>query len=358
MPSQQEVRWSQLKVGVLVLVALVALTALVFLMSGDTGGFFNGKLTLTSYFENSAGLKVGAPVTLQGVTIGNVQAIHIVPQRQLTPVQVIMKVSKKYSSGLHKDTKASLETVGVLGDTIVDLDSEHATGPAAKNGDELGTNETPNLSDVIKSSQGTIEQLNTILAKIDNLVDSLNTGKGSIGQLINSPDLYNKAIATVNQLNSLTEQLASGKGSIGKLLNDDTLYNNANTAVAKLTDITSQLDAGKGSIGKLLKDDTLYNNLNSTVAQANQLISQVNAGQGALGVMAKDPQFAQKLQDTVTRLDSILNRVDSGEGTLGQLVRNPSLYNNSDQMLTETRGLVTAIREDPKKYLTFHVKVF
>ena len=92
--------------------------------------------------------------------------------------------------------------------------------------------------------------------------------------------------------------------------------------------------------------------------QANQLIAQVNAGQGALGVMAKDPQFAQKLQDTVTRLDSILNRVDSGEGTLGQLVRNPSLYNNSDQMLTETRGLVTAIRENPKKYLTFHVKVF
>jgi phospholipid/cholesterol/gamma-HCH transport system substrate-binding protein len=60
----------------------------------------------------------------------------------------------------------------------------------------------------------------------------------------------------------------------------------------------------------------------------------------------------------VTKLDSILNRADSGEGTLGQLVRNPSLYNNADQMLTETRGLIVAIRENPKKYLTFHVKVF
>ena len=79
MPSQQEVRWSQLKVGVLVLAALVALTALVFLMSGDTGGFFTGKLTVRSYFENSAGLKVGAPVALEGVTIGNVKAIRVVP---------------------------------------------------------------------------------------------------------------------------------------------------------------------------------------------------------------------------------------------------------------------------------------
>ena len=358
MPSQQEVRWSQLKVGVLVLAALVALTALVFLMSGDTGGLFSGKLTLRSYFENSSGLKVGAPVTLEGVTIGNVKSIRIEPSRKLTPVEVVMKVSRKYASTLHTDTKASLSTVGVLGDTVVDLDSKHASGAEAKNNDELQTNETPNLSDVIKSSQGTIEQLNTILAKIDNLVDSLNTGKGSIGQLINSPDLYNKAMTAVNQLASLIDKVSSGKGSIGKLVSDDTLYNNANNTVARLSHIADQLDAGQGSAGKLLKDEALYNNLNSTVAQANQLISQINAGQGALGVMAKDPQFAQKLQDTVGRLDSILNRVDSGEGTLGQLVRNPALYNSSDQMLTETRSLVTAIREDPKKYLTFHVKVF
>ncbi len=358
MPSQQEVRWSQLKVGVLVLAALVALTSLVFFMSGDTGGFMTGKITVRSYFENAAGLKVGAPVALEGVTIGNVKSVKVVPARKLTPVEVTMKISKKYQEALHADSKTSLNTVGVLGDTIVDIDSKHASGPEVQNNAELSTNETPNLSDVIKSSQGTIEQLNTILAKVDNLVDALNTGKGSIGQLIQNPDLYNKAIGAVNQLAGLIDNISNGKGSIGKLVGDDTLYNNANATIARLNKIATDLDNGQGSVGKLLKDQTLYDNLNNTVAQANQLISQVNAGQGALGVMAKDPQFAQKLQDTVTRLDSILNRVDSGEGTLGQLVRNPSLYNNSDQMLTETRGLVTAIREDPKKYLTFHVKVF
>ena len=358
MPSQQEVRWSQLKVGVLVLAALVALTALVFLMSGDTGGFFTGKLTVRSYFENSAGLKVGAPVALEGVTIGNVKAIRVVPSRKLTPVEVTMKISKKYQEALHTDSKTSLNTVGVLGDTLVDIDSKHASGPELQNNAELSTTESPNLSDVIKSSQGTIEQLNTILAKIDNLVDALNTGKGSIGQLIQNPDLYNKAVATVNQLQSLVDQISNGKGSIGKLISDDTLYNNANSTIARLNKITAELDNGQGSIGKLLKDQTLYDNLNNTVAQANQLITQVNNGQGALGVMAKDPVFAQKLQDTVAKLDSILSRADNGEGTLGQLVRNPAVYNNVDQMLTETRGLVTAIREDPKKYLTFHVKVF
>jgi phospholipid/cholesterol/gamma-HCH transport system substrate-binding protein len=76
-PSQQEVQWSQLKVGVLVIVAAAALTALIFLMSGSTGGIFTGKITLRSYFENAAGLKEGAPVNLEGVTVGNVSAVKI-----------------------------------------------------------------------------------------------------------------------------------------------------------------------------------------------------------------------------------------------------------------------------------------
>jgi phospholipid/cholesterol/gamma-HCH transport system substrate-binding protein len=357
-PSQQEVQWSQLKVGVLVIVAVSALSALVFLMAGSTGGLFTGKTTLRSYFENAAGLKNGAPVNLEGVTIGTVTQVKIEPARKLTPVEVTMKIGNKYRQAVHTDSTSSLETIGVLGDTVVDINSKSAIGPAVQNNAELKTNETPNLSDVIKSSQGTIEQLNTILAKVDHLADSLNSTKGSIGELINNPDLYNKALVTLNELSRLVDTVSNGQGSIGKLVADDTLYNHINDTVSKLDKMATSLDEGKGTIGKLLKDETLANNLNSSVKNADQLLADINAGKGGLGMIAKDPQFAAKLRDTVDKLDSVLNRVDSGEGTVGQLVRNPSLYNNLDQSLTETRGLVAAIRENPKKYLTFHVKVF
>jgi phospholipid/cholesterol/gamma-HCH transport system substrate-binding protein len=357
-PSQQEVQWSQLKVGVLVIVALAALTALVFLMAGSTGGLFTGKTTLRSYFENAAGLKNGAPVNLEGVTIGNVTQVKIEPSRKLTPVEVTMKIGNKYRQAVRTDSTSSLETIGVLGDTVVDINSKAATGPPVQNNAELKTNETPNLSDVIKSSQGTIEQLNTILAKVDHLADSLNSTKGSIGELINSPELYNRALMTLNELSRLVDTVSNGKGSLGKLVADDTLFNHINDTVSKLDQMATSLDEGKGTIGKLLKDETLANNLNSSVKNADQLLADINAGKGGLGMIAKDPQFAAKLRDTVDKLDSVLNRVDSGEGTVGQLVRNPSLYNNLDQTLTETRGLVAAVRENPKKYLTFHVKVF
>lgn len=358
MPSQQEVQWSQLKVGVLVIVALAALTALIFLMSGNTGGIFAGKLTLRSYFENAAGLKVGAPVNLEGVTIGNVKSIRIAPDRKLTPVEVVMKVSTHYTSDVREDSKTSLDTIGVLGDTVVDIDSKHAIGPRVKDNDELSTTESPNLSDVIKSSQGTIEQVNTILAKVDSLVDSLNTGKGSIGQLINDPALYNKANETVTQLARLSTNLSQGKGTIGKLLNDETLYNHLNDTTARLDHITAEIDNGHGTIGKLLKDQTLYNNLNQTVNNANALMAEINQGKGTLGMLAKDPKFEARFRDTVEKLDAIVDKINSGQGTIGQMVVNPSLYNNANAMLSESRNLVTQVRENPKKYLTFHVKIF
>lgn len=358
MPSQQEVHWSQLKVGVLVFAAIVALTALVFLMSGSGGGIFTPKLTVRSYFEDSAGLKVGAAVNLEGVAIGSVKAIRIVPERKLTPVEVVMKIPKKYAANIHQDSLASLETIGVLGDTVVNITSKSSQKPPIADNGELPTNETPSLTDVIKSSQGTIEQVNTILAKIDSLVDSLNTGRGSIGQLINNPDLYNHAVAAVNQLQGIANGLSSGKGTMGKLLKDDSLYNHANDTIAHLDSISQQIDSGQGSIGKLLKDPSMYNNLEQSTASLNSLLADVNAGKGGLGLIAKNPQFAAKLNDTVTRLDSILARADNGEGTLGQLVRNPALYNHADDMISNANHLVTAIRENPKTYLTFHVKIF
>ncbi len=361
MPSQQEVRWSQLKVGVIVLVAAVVLVTLLFLMTSSSGlGIFSHKITVTTYFENSAGLKEGAAVELQGVTIGTVKSIAVsnAPDRKLTPVQVVMKLDTKYQQNLKKDSKASLSTVGVLGDTVVDINSQYAVGPQLQTGDELKTLETPNLQDVVKASQGTIESLNVILAKMNTIVDNLQSGKGSVGQLINNPDLYNKANATVDSLRQLTENLNNGKGSVGKLMNDPEMYNRLNSAMGRLDSMMAGLQNGQGTAGKLLKDETLYNNLNSTLAQANQLLTDANQGKGAIGLLAKDPKFRAQLQDTLTQVNSLVAGVDQGRGTLGKLATDDTAYTNLNKLLTESTTLVTTIRQDPKKYLTIHLKIF
>ncbi|WP_433968267.1 MlaD family protein [Tunturiibacter gelidiferens] len=286
MPSQQEVRWSQLKVGVIVLISTVVLVTLLFLMTSSSGlGIFSHKLTVVTFFENSAGLKTGAAVNLEGVTIGTVKSVTIdnSPEHKLTPVKVVMKMNEKFATNLKKDSKASLSTVGVLGDTVVDINSQFAVGPPLQDGDVLKTLETPSLTDVVKASQGTIESLNVILAKMNIIVDNIQSGKGSVGQLINNPDLYNKANNTVDELLKLEKNINAGRGSIGKLMTDDTLYNRLNGTVAKLQSIAEGIDSGKGTAGKLIKDDTLYKNLNSTLAHANSLLADADAGKGELG---------------------------------------------------------------------------
>ncbi len=358
MPSRKEIQWAQLRVGALVLVAVGVLVGLIILMSGSTGGLFAPKLLLRSYFENAAGIKDGAEVTLEGVTIGNVTRVRVIPSRNPTPVEVTMTVGAEFTHDLHTDSTASIAQAGVLGDSYVDISSAHASGPPPANHAELKASGSPSIQDVIRTSQDSIEQIQSLTKKVEILVDSLNSGKGTIGQLINDPKLAHKITSIATDLETITGAIASGKGTVGKLVNDDTLYTRASSAIDKLDKITTDLEDGKGSAGKLLKDDSLYNNLNSAVKNTNDLVAQVNSGQGSLGKLVKDPAFAKKLEDTVTNLDSILKGIDEGKGTLGQLAQNRSVYDHADQTLDQAQQLVKSIRDDPKKYLVIRLKLF
>jgi phospholipid/cholesterol/gamma-HCH transport system substrate-binding protein len=362
MPSQQEVRWSQLKVGVIVLVSAVILTTLLFLMTSASGlGLFSRKLTVTTYFENSAGLKEGAAVSLDGVTIGTVKTVSVSPSpdRKLTPVMVVMRLDTKYQSSLHTDSTAELTTVGVLGDAMVDINSQLAHGPILQDGAVLNTTENPSIQDVVKQSQGTIENLNVILGKLNVVVDNLQSGKGSFGQLLVNPDLYNKFVATTDDVHQLTMKLNRTDNTIGKVLNDNgEMYDKVNDALGKFDGIANDLQSGKGSAGKLLKDDALYDNANKSLAHINSILADADAGKGGLGVALKDPKFAKDLQDTLAQVNQLVTGINQGKGTLGKLVTDDSLNSNANKMLTETTNLVTAIRQDPKKYLTIHLKIF
>lgn len=361
MPSQQEVKWSQLKIGIIVIVSTALLVILLFLMTSSSGmSFFSKKIFVTTYFDNAGGIQNGAPVELEGVTIGDVQRVEIVHDaaHKKTPVKLILKLDPRYRASLHTDSTVGLATVGVLGDTVVNISSENAVGPELKSGDELQPIKGASLQDVIKSSKNGVDTLNQILAKIDHLVDTINAGQGTAGKLLKDPAMYDDANATLHQLRILSTNLNEGRGSAGKLLTDDQLYNRLNDTVAKLDDLATRMDGGKGSAGKLLTDDKLYDNLNQTLARTNSLLANAQSGKGSVGILLNDPTFARKLTDTVDHLDTMLNNVNAGKGTLGKLATDDAAYTNLNQLMTSSNDLVTAIRKDPKKYLSIKLKVF
>lgn len=358
MPSRKEIHWSQLKVGALVLAAIAVLIGLIFLMTGSSGGLLAHRIILRSYFPNAAGLKDGAVVSLEGVNIGNVTRMRVVPERNPNPVEVTMRVGEKYLYALHTDSTASVQAAGVLGDSYVDIESTHATGPHLVNNAELKSSGAPTIQSVISSSQVSIEAINLMVQKLATLIDTLNTKRGTVGELINDPVLARKVVNIASDLETIAGAIAEGKGSLGKLVNDDTLYTKMNSIADHLNTIASDLDAGKGTAGKLLKDETLYNNLNDAAANANQLAAQINSGKGSVGKLVKDPEFAQKLDDAVTNLDNILKSINAGQGTAGQLVQNRALYDHMDQTMDQAQQLIKSIRQDPKKYLVIRLKLF
>jgi phospholipid/cholesterol/gamma-HCH transport system substrate-binding protein len=359
LPSQKQLKWSQLRVGLTVISASLILALLLFLMSG-TGGFFSHRITLVSFFDNASGLRVGAPVRLSGVDIGNVAAIRVVPDKdkQITPVEVIMKVSTKYGFNLRRDSVTSLDTAGVLGETYLDIDSSQAVGASAKDGDTLPTQVHPDFNEVVRSSQSTLQNMDALLKRADRILAFAESGKGSIGKLIYDPTLYNRFSDTVGDFQGIVNQIAKGQGSLGALINSNDAYNKFLATLDKINGVVDDIQAGKGTAGKFLKDPALFNNANDTIANLKQVTEGINAGKGTLGRLTKDEELADKINTTVTKLAALTSDLEAGRGTAGKLFKDDTLYNNANQMLVESQGLIKAIRENPKKYLSIKLHVF
>jgi phospholipid/cholesterol/gamma-HCH transport system substrate-binding protein len=358
-PSEKQVHWSQLRVGITVLVALITLAVLIFLMTGTTG-LFTKKIIIHAFVDNAGGLRVGAPVRLEGVDIGNVSGIRVStnPPSKATPVEISMKITTKYKESMSTGCELALTTAGVLGEVFVDLNCTQAKGRQLENGDALATRATPQLQDVVRASQGTLENVNILLQQLSGIVNYIQSGQGSIGKIIYDSSLYDRASATLSDLQHVANQIDSPQSTIGKLINSDELYQKLDGSVDKVNKIIDEVNSGQGTVGKFLKDPALYDNANKMVSGAGQLVADINAGKGTLGKLTKDQALANKIDNTVTRLNNITTDLDNGKGSAGKFLKDPALYDNSNDLLVETRNLIKAVRQNPKKYLTIYLKIF
>jgi len=129
-----------------------------------------------------------------------------------------MHVGYEFINGLHADSTATIAQAGVLGDSYVDISSANAKGPEPVNNAELKAGGAPSIQDVIRTSQVSIQEITALIRKVETLVDTLNTKRGTMGELINDPDLYKKISGIATNLQTITGAMADGKGSLGKLM--------------------------------------------------------------------------------------------------------------------------------------------
>ena len=79
MAQRKQLSWTELRVGVFVLAGIVLIVLGIFYVTGT--GALGPKYHLVTYLPEVAGLTLGAPVTVDGVDVGNVDTIRMAPVR-------------------------------------------------------------------------------------------------------------------------------------------------------------------------------------------------------------------------------------------------------------------------------------
>jgi len=103
------------RVGLVVLVALFAVMIGVF-MVGKRANLFTKRFPYETLFDSASGLVPGNPVRLNGVTVGNVLEVRLSPDPANRTVRVVYDVDRRAAPRIRKGTRASIKTIGLLGD--------------------------------------------------------------------------------------------------------------------------------------------------------------------------------------------------------------------------------------------------
>jgi len=358
MPQQQRLKWTQLRVGTMVIIGLAIFALGIFFISGQEG-FFRRRYKLKAYVTDAAGLRQGAQVSLDGVAVGSVERIEISPYAERArAVEIVMRIARAYQHEIRADSRASIETVGLLGDSYINITRGSPGQELIADGGVLKTSEEADVKRVVQNVNDVFINLRVLSSQLTDISGQIQSGKGSAGKLIYDQSLYNRLNKTADSVDRMVTRVDQGQGTLGKLMADETLYNNTVATIDRLNKAIDDMQHGPGSLAKFVSDPSVYNNVNHLVTQANSLVDNINQGQGTLGKLAKDPQLYNRLNDTFDHLDALSTRMDQGQGTLGKLSTDPTLFNNLSQSSQSLRDFLTEFRKTPKKYLTVKVHIF
>jgi phospholipid/cholesterol/gamma-HCH transport system substrate-binding protein len=320
--------WSQAKVGILVIIALGIFVVMV--MNLEQGmGFLARSTKFRAVVAHTQGLKVGGPVKMNGVDIGNVHQIAIAQSSPSeTPrVEITFTIRNTVASLIREDAIVVIRPMGLLGDKFIEVNPGTPSKPPLPAGSLIAGKAEMDFTRITDDAAVTIEHVNTAVLEMQKILTAISQGQGTANKFLNDPGLYDQSKKVMDNLEN-----ASEKGI--KLLN--------------------KVEKGEGTIGKLMTDKELYNRANQAVKELTELADKLNDKNGTL-VKLSDPELYRKLDGITTRGEQLLKKVESGEGTMGKLVTQDELYKRADKLLTEVEEFVAEVKKNPKKYFKFSV---
>jgi phospholipid/cholesterol/gamma-HCH transport system substrate-binding protein len=345
MPRTRSIAWSELKLGIVGVIAL-GLVILIILALGGEAGFFWQRYPLKTRFRDASGLKEGAVVWLSGKEVGKVTAVEF----SGAELDIAMEVSDDVRPLITTESVASIGSLSLLGESMIEIEAA-ASGTPLKDWDYVKSGTGSGLG----ALQG---QVSTSLENVDRLITDLRAGRGTMGKLLTDDAVYNELQQFVESAGAVTRQLNQGRGTLGALVKDPAAYESLKTSLENLQTMTARINRGEGSLGRLLTDESVAKSLANTTASLDQITAKLKGGEGTAGRLLTDRELYDRLNSMAGRVDQIVANLNAGQGTAGQLLRDRELYENMNRAVGELRALLADIRKDPKKFLRVSVSIF
>lgn len=346
MPRTRSLAWSELKIGIASVAALVLLTVAVVAVGGE-GGYSWQRYPLKARFSNVQGLKAGAVVRLGGKEIGTVTAVEFAG----TEIEVQFEVLKSVRPIITTTTVAQIGSLSLLGEPIIDLTAGGAGEPLADYAYVKAAPPPASFGDLASSASVSLSQM-------DQLLGDIRAGRGTLGRIVTDDALYEEMQALMASAANVTRSLEAGRGTLGALMNDPSAYAALKGSLEQLQTMTTRINSGQGALGRLLNDEATGRSISGTTANLEAITGRLSRGEGTAGKLLTDQQLFDRLNSMTARVDEIASGLAGGRGTAGLLLHDQQLYENMNRAVAELRDLLAAIRKDPQRYLRVNVSIF
>jgi phospholipid/cholesterol/gamma-HCH transport system substrate-binding protein len=283
-----------LTVGLFVLVAMVALAVSILSLTTDRG-FFASEYRLEAPFENVLGLQAGAPVWLAGKEVGRVEAIQFVPGSDVAPVLATLAIDTDVSEFVRSDSIASIGTIGVLGDSYVEVTVGSESADVLGDGDTIATLAPVNMNQAMAKVTAAVDSFRVLSENLNEAVEGFADADGGA-----------KVTRALDAVSEAMIEIREGDGLIHHLIFEDF-----------------------GSDG--------FRSLERSLVAMESVMREIAEGEGILHTLIyerpRDQDVVNQVMMAGGRLNSILGKIDAGEGTLGLLVNDPAVYEELTTLL-------------------------
>ena len=362
------------RVGLVVLVALIAFAIGVF-MVGKRASLFTRKVDYQINFASASGLTAGNAVRLAGVTVGTVTEVALSEKPGDTTVTVLVSIERKMTSRVREDSRASIKTIGLLGDKYIELEGGSASSPEVPPGGQIAAASEAGIEKLLAGGEGLLGDLTEIARSLKIILGRTEAGKGLLGELTSESDRGNQIGKNLNQtlkqLSAMLEKVNSGKSLAGKLLADEKYgrdngqaLSSAITSASRLFGkLSTAMDKRDGALPALIADPEgkkkvydLIDNLSQAGVSLARVSNDLDKGKGMLPVLLHDEAFArsfrQHLDDFAAHLDSVSQKLDSQDGSIGKFISDPALYDAANDIvvgINDSKLLKWLIRDRQKR---------